>query len=86
MPAKLSSPISPNCMFSFLCMNIAHLYATYRQTSKLLADYCDTSTMFICLCETFIHEGILDTEVQIPGFIIVRMTEFPDLEVGYVCI
>ena len=28
--------------------------------------------MFICLCETFLHEGILDSEVQIPGFIIVR--------------
>ena len=31
MPAKLSSHISPNCMFSFLFMNIAHLYAKYRQ-------------------------------------------------------
>ena len=30
-PVKLSSPISPNCMFSFLFMNIAHLYAKYRQ-------------------------------------------------------
>ena len=28
--------------------------------------------MFICLGETFPHEGILDSEVQIPGFIIVR--------------
>ena len=28
--------------------------------------------MFICLCETFLHDGILDSEVQIPGFIIVR--------------
>ena len=28
--------------------------------------------MFIYLCETFLHEGILDSEVQIPGFIIVR--------------
>ena len=72
MPAKLSYPISPNCMFSFLFMNIAHLYAKYRQKNKLLADYCDSSTMFICLCETFLHEGILDSEVQIPGFIIVR--------------
>ena len=72
MPAKLSSPISLNCMFSFLFMNIAHLYAKYRQKNKLLADYCDSSTMFICLCETFLHEGILDSEVQIPGFIIVR--------------
>ena len=72
MPAKLSSPISPNCMFSFLFINIAHLYAKYRPKNKLLADYCDSSTMFICLCETFLHEGILDNEVQIPGFIIVR--------------
>ena len=72
MTAKLSSPISPNCMFCLLFMNIAHLYAKYRQKNKLLADYCDSSTMFICLCETFLHEGILDSEVQIHGFIIVR--------------
>ena len=38
----------------------------------LLADYCDPSTMFICLCETFLHEGILNSEVQITGFIIAR--------------
>ena len=36
------------------------------------ADYCDSSTMFICLCKTLLHDGILDSEVQIPGFIIVR--------------
>ena len=54
-------------------MNIAHLYAKYRQKKQqLLADYCDSSTMFICLCEKFLHGGILDSEVQIPGFIIVR--------------
>ena len=61
MPAKLSSPINHNCMFSFLFMNIAQLYAKYRQKNKLLADYCDSSTMFICLCETFLHDGILDS-------------------------
>ena len=59
-------------MFSFFFMNIAHLYAEYRQKNKILADYCDSSTIFICLCETFPHDGILDSEVQIPGFIIVR--------------
>ena len=53
-------------------MNIAHLYAKYRQKHKLLADYCDFSTMFICLCVTFLHQGILDNHVQISGFIIVR--------------
>ena len=72
MPAKLSYPISPKCMYSFLFMNIAHLYAKYRQKNKLLADYCDSSIMFICLCETFLHEIKLDSEIQIPGFIIVR--------------
>ena len=53
-------------------MNIAHLYARYRQEFFFWADYCDSSTMFICSCETFLHEGILESEVQIPGFIIVR--------------
>ena len=53
MPAKLSSPISPNCMFNFLFMNIAYLYTKYRQKNKRLADYGDSSTMFICLYETF---------------------------------
>ena len=46
-------------------MNIAH-YAKYSCKHKLLADCCDSSTMFICLCETFLHEGILDSEDQIP--------------------
>ena len=72
LSAKLSSPISPNCMYSFLFMNIAHLYAKYRQKNKLLDVYCDSSNMLICLCETFLDEGIFDSEVQIPGSIIVR--------------
>ena len=65
LSAKLSSPISPNCLYSFLFLNIVHLYAKYRQKNKLLADYCDSSNMFL-------HESILDSEVQIPGFMIVR--------------
>ena len=72
MPAKLGFPIRPNCMFSFFFMNIAHLYAKYREKNNLFADYCDSSTMLICSCESFLHEGILDSEVQIPGLIIVR--------------
>ena len=63
LPTLPGSPINLNYMFSFLFMNIAHLYAKYRQKNKLLADYCDS--MFICLCETYLHEGILDREVQI---------------------
>ena len=44
----------------------------YRPKNKLLTDYCDSSTMFICLCETFLHVGILVSDVQIPDSIIVR--------------
>ena len=84
-PAKLRSPIRPNCMFSFLLMNIVHLYAKYRQKNKLLADYRDSSIMFMCLCETFLHQGILDSELQIPGFIIVRSDRVPR-SVGGICL
>ena len=42
LPTKRRSPISPNCMFSFLFMNIAHIYAKYRQKNKHLSDYCDS--------------------------------------------
>ena len=37
LPAKLSFPISPNCMYSFLFMNIALLYAKYRQKNKIFS-------------------------------------------------
>ena len=53
LSVMLSYLISPNFMYSFLFMISAHLYAKHRQKSKLLADYCDSSTMFICLCKTF---------------------------------
>ena len=46
-------------------MNIAQKYI-------LLAYYCHSSTKFICLYEIFLYEGILDSEVQIHGFINVR--------------
>ena len=69
LPVKLNSPISHNCMLSFLFMNIAHLYTKYKQKNILFGDYCDSPTMFICLCDTFLHESILASEV--PGLIIV---------------
>ena len=59
LSAKLSSPISPNCMFSFL--------PTYMHIFLLII-----VTLQLCLCETFLHEGIIDSEVQISCFIINR--------------
>ena len=86
MPAKLSSPISPNCMFSFLFMNIAHLYAKYRQKNKLLADYCDSSNMFICYAKHCYMTVYLIVRSKSLISLFLEVTEYPDLEVGYVCI
>ena len=36
------------------------------------SDFCDKSTLFLCLCETFLYEGILDSEIKISGFSIIR--------------
>ena len=69
LSAKLSSPISPNRMFSFLFINITHVYAKYRQKNNF---YLIIVTLQLCSSETFLLEDILDSKVQITGFIIVR--------------
>ena len=52
---------------------------------KVLYDLCSLSTLFICLCETFLTENISDSEIHIPEFSIVRCD--PHLrEGGGVCI
>ena len=42
--------------------------------NEILSDFCDKSTLFLCLCETFLHEleGMLDSEIKISGFYIIR--------------
>ncbi len=50
-----------------------------------LSDLCDKNTLFICLCETFLHEGINDNEVQICGHSIIRCDR-RDRVGGGVCI
>ena len=63
LPAKLSSPISPNCMlFKYKFMNIAHLYANYSQKYKLSADYIDSSTML--LYALFNHNNNNNNKIQ----------------------
>ena len=52
-------------MFLFLFMNIAHLISKTKQKLKFLADLCDVNTLFLCFCETFLHDGIGDIEIQI---------------------
>ena len=59
-------------MYSFIFMNVARLITLTKRKSEILSDLCDKSTLFLCLCEAFLHEGILDSEIKISGFSIIR--------------
>ena len=73
-------------MFHFLFMNIAHLISKTKQKLKFLADLCDANTLFLCFCETFLHDGMIgDSEIQIPEFSITRCDRLSRVG-GGVCI
>ena len=51
---------------------------------KFLADLCDANSL-LCFCETFLHDGISDSEIQIPEFVITRCDRLSRVG-GSVCI
>ena len=53
-------------------MNIAHLYSKTKQKLKIISDLCNFNTLFLCLCETYLKDDILDSEIQIPDFSLIR--------------
>ena len=59
-------------MYSFIFMNVTGFLTQTKRKNEVLSDLCDRSTLFLCLCETFLHEGILDSEIKISGFSIIR--------------
>ena len=59
-------------MYSFIFMNVARILTQTKRKNEILSDLCDRSTLFLCLCETCLHEGILDSEIIISGFSIIR--------------
>ena len=59
-------------MYSFTFMNVARLITLTKRKNEILSDFCDKSTMFLCLCETLLQEGILDSEIKISGLSIIR--------------
>ena len=63
---------NPSSMFHILFMNIAHLISKTKHKLKFLADLYDANTLFRCFCETFLHDGIGDIEIQLPDFSITR--------------
>ena len=59
-------------MYSFIFLNVSRLFTKTKLKYKVLFDLCGPSTLFLCLCETFLMDSINDSEIQIPGFVIVR--------------
>ena len=64
-------------------MNIACLMTKSRQKLKFLADLCNSTTHFLCFCETFLHDGIQDSEI--PDFSSQEVIVTQRLVVEYVC-
>ena len=52
--------------------SIAHLYSKTKQKVKFISDICNFNTLFLCFCETYLKEDILDSEIQIPDFSLIR--------------
>ena len=68
-----------------MLMNIARLMTKNKQKIKFLADLCNSTLLFLCFCETFLHDVIQDSEIQIPNFSITRSDRYSGLVVEYVC-
>ena len=55
-------------------MNIAHLLDSFRDKSKvrLLGELTNEKTLFLSLTETFLNNNIVDPEIQMEYFNIIR--------------
>ena len=80
-PVNQAQPL----MYSFILLNIARLFTKLKPKDKLLHDLCTSSTLFICICETFLFDGINNSEIHLPDFTVIRCDRI-SREGGGVCI
>ena len=66
-------------------MNIARLMTRSKLKLQFLADLCNSTILFLCFCETLLHDGIQDSEIKIPDFSIARSDRYPRVGDG-VCV
>ncbi len=61
--------------YSFILLNIAHLLLNLsRDKSKIdfIKEQSSNTTLFICLCESYLNEHIEDAEINMSGFVVSR--------------
>ena len=49
-------------IYSFIFLNGSRLFTKTKLKYKVLTDLCGPSTLFLCLCDTFLMDGIYDSE------------------------
>ena len=49
-------------MYSFIFLNVSRLFTKTTLKYKVLSDLCGPSTLFLCLCGTFLMDSINDSE------------------------
>ena len=63
-PVNQAQPL----LYSFIFLNIARLFTKSKPRAKLLHDLCTSSTLFLCICKTFLFDDINDCEIHLPDF------------------
>ena len=58
-----SIPLVPS-IYSFIFMNVARLITLTKRKNEILSDFCDKSTLFLCLCETFYMKEYLTVRLK----------------------
>ena len=74
-PSGIQFSLVTSNMYNFILMNIAHLLCdSFRDKSKVkfIGDLTNDNTLFVGLTETFLNSNILDSEILMEGFNIVR--------------
>ena len=84
-PPPIKNVVTLPHMYSFIFLNVPRLFTKTKLRYKVMFDLCGPLTLFLCLYEAFLMDSINDSEIQIPGFSIIRCDRLLR-ECGGVCI
>ena len=72
-------------MYSFILMNVARLITLTKRKNEIIPDFCDKSTLFLCLCENFYMKEYLTVRLKSPASLLLDVTVHLELVVECVC-